>query len=219
MALISSPPLQHQRVNRLNVALFGHLNTVLFNLLFFLPSCLPFLDNALLPAAAPTQCCPHLDMSRGRRARCPENFIAAEILAGLIIPCSWHLPEAGSGKGQGPRSWDVAGGSEHCNVLKSVFQLWWAPQIWNNLSSLFPWMYYRSSLFVSLNLSRTPAWPHLFCITECLRNRDARSKYGNFLVSYLVSCFLCSPVISFGIFSILHCIFRRIPHQLKHWSI
>lgn len=194
------PPLQYQRVSRLNVIQFGHLNTILFNLLFSLPSCLPFLDNVLLSDAAPTQYCPCLNMPEGKWAECPVNFIAAENLAELFTLCSWHLPVAGSGKGQGPRSSNMSGSSEHCNVLKSISQLWWVPQIWNDLSSLFPWIHYRASFFVSLNLSRVPAWPHLCCTIECLENIDALSKQGNFLISYQV----CSPVIGFGIFSILH---------------
>lgn len=175
MALISSPPLQHQRVSRLNVIQFCHLNTILFNLLFFLPSCLPCLDDVLLSDVAPTRRCPHLDVPQGRWAQCPVNFIAAENLAEPIPPCGWHLPVAGPGKGQGPRSSDRSGGSEHCNVLKSISQLWWVPQIWNGLSSLFPWIYYRSSLFVSLNLSSLTMFV-LFCTTECLENTDALSK-------------------------------------------
>lgn len=150
MALISSPPLQHQRVSRLNVIQFGHLNNILLNLLFSLPSYLLYLDDVLLSDVAPTQCSPHLDMPQGRWAQCPVKFIAAGSLAEPIPPCIWHLPVAGPGKGQGPRSSDGSDGSEHCNILKSISQLWWVLQIWNDLSSLFPWIYYRSSLFCFL---------------------------------------------------------------------
>lgn len=108
----------------------------------------------------------------------------------------WHLPVAGSGKSLGPKSSDMFSGSECCNVLKSICQMWWATQFWNDLSPLFLWIYYRSSLFISLNLPRVPAWPHWFCTKGCLENIDALSKYETFFISYIKNIFKWQFVVS-----------------------
>lgn len=133
-----------------------------------------------------SNCCP---FPQGGSDQLLVNIITVENLVAVIIPCRWHFPVAGSGKRLRPKSSDMSSCSGHCNVLRSICQMSWATRSWNNLFSLFPWIYYRSFLFVSLNFPRVPAWLHWFCALGCLENIDASSKCETFLISYIKDIF------------------------------